>query len=199
MKITNDLLSELVKHDMRSDSSTIDKLREQEGVEIDHAELVKQLIAANDHNWAALLVTTVLTHINRVRFALFAAEIVAPICNAAKYKFVDNAVCATRDYLANPCKKTSEAAEWAGNCAVSRLSPGYAQKKILHTACAAGLAAKSAAGVDSDVMRDISIWNSFRAAKTASFVLWIDGGKEAKIATYEKIIEFGLELIESQI
>ena len=78
----------------------------------DTVDIIKMLIKENELDWANWVMSRTLSHENKVRYAIYAAEQVLGIFEE---KYPDDkrprlTIEAAKNYLANPCDETKEAA-----------------------------------------------------------------------------------------
>src|SRR5271157_2942357 len=108
--------------------------------EIDHADLIKDLIKKDKVNWANWLVSKLLNTDNIIRYAIYSAELVIYLFEE-KYPNDDRlrkAIEAAKNYLNDPTKENRSAAWDSGEAA---WSAGHAARAATWTARAATWAA----------------------------------------------------------
>ncbi len=141
---------------------------------------VKKLIAEERFRWANWLIANTLTRKNKVKYAVYAAELVLDIYEAKHPE--DNrprkAIEAAKAWIKNPCKETKRAAYNAANIAYD----------AAHTATYdvyASYAAAANASYAAAATKDYIVANCAYAAATTNARLGI-----------EKIIKYGLLLLK---
>jgi hypothetical protein len=159
--------------------------------------LISVLNYKNKHNWSNWLISKLLKKENIIKYAIFSAELVLHIFEN-KYpedKRPRKAIDAAKEYLKNPNKKTAADAATAAAAAYAAATAAAAAYAAAADASAADTAATAAAAADDDTAA-----TAYVAAAAAAYAAAADSPAyaAAKKETYEKIMNYGLELIKEQ-
>src|SRR5271157_1137493 len=138
--------------------------------EIDHADLIKDLIKKDKVNWANWLVSKLLNTDNVIRYAIYSAELVIYLFEE-KYPNDDRprkAIEAAKNYLNDPKKENRSAAWDSGEAAWAAGATACSVWAAARAAAfVAARAAAWAAGNTETAARDVA-----RAAARAAWVAW---------------------------
>lgn len=155
----------------------------------DSNKLIKFAVKSKDQElleWANWLIVRMLTRMGKIKYAIFAAEMVLDIYEK-KYPDDDKprlAIEAAKSYESNPSKKTrTDAAKAAAKAA------GYATAAAGYAAAAAGYAAKAAGYAAA-----ANAYSSAYATNASAYAAAAHGQATGKMKT--KILKYGLTLIK---
>ena len=149
--------------------------------ETDHEAVISKLMAEDNFSWANWLIVRLMTHKQKVQYAVFAAEQVIDIFEA-KYpqdKRPRAAIEAAKAWIENPNEENRRAS------AAAYAAAAYATAAYAAAAASSSYAAYAAAAdASSSYAADAAVYAAYAAA----------GRRELRT----KIINFGLELLRSK-
>ena len=181
MKITLKLLQNL-----NACGGGIEFVTENKLIGLEDKPFIEKLISLKRLDYANWLTVRILNNIDKVRYAVFAAEQVIDIFEK-KYTEDDRprkAILAAKNYIENPCDENKDAA-YAAACAAA-YAAAYAAGAAANAAGAAAYAAANAAGAAANAA-------AYAAANAADAAA---NAADAGAALLIKIIRYGIELIK---
>jgi hypothetical protein len=181
--------------------------------EIEHEELIADLIKIKQYDWIVWLISKLLTKIDNVKLSIFAAELCQSVFKEDEKDEVikrcaetsKEAINAAKKYINEPTKEnkllcsTASDAAWEASYAVEAES--YAETAVRYAVGAARYAAMAASYAETAAMYaaratgDVA-WAARYAVWAASNAAGDTASDAAMAARYEKIIKYGIELIK---
>ena len=176
-------------------------------------ETIEKLLASDEHEkfgWSNWLLSRVLPLDDKIRYAIFAAELALDIFEKEfpEDKRPRNAIKSAREYLSNKDGTAAGYADYAERAAAYADRETYADAATYadRAACEATRAARAACADDADNAADYAYY----AVVDAVYAVYEDraddadnvagevarAADEAYVSTYTKIINYGLSLIE---
>jgi hypothetical protein len=177
MKITLEWLEK-----ERACSSGVEWFKAQKKSE--HDEVINSLVEENLFDWANWTIVRLMTHSQKIEYAIFAAEQVIDIFEK-QYpddKRPRNAITAAKKVCAHDTLETWDAARDAAGAAGAAANAAYAAADSAYAAANAAYAAANSA-------------NAAYAAANAAYAAYA-AADSAKKKLQEKIIKFGLKILE---
>ena len=187
-------------------------------------EFAEKLVEGNKLPWANWLIARALQKLDKVRYAVYAAEQVLPIFTG-KYPKDDRpekAIAAAKAYIENPCAYTADAADAATDATHAAADAAYAADDATDAAYAADDAAYAAtdaaayaayAATDAahaaafaadaaddatDAAADAAADDAADAAYAAAYAADAAADDATDDGIYEKILRYGINLLKNE-